>query len=150
MREARISRRCHADPLFCRSSSTRPSPGARNLLAQVELLPVASGFNSPIAVTGAGDGSGRLFIVGQAGVIRIWDGDAALAQPFLDISSLIDDEGGGQGLLGLGSIRSSSNGFYFVNYTYDPGAGRERTRIARYQVSSSEADVADEIGRAHV
>ena len=41
------------------------------------------------------------------------------------------------------SIRSSSDGFFFVNYTYDPGAGRDRTRIARYQVSSSEADVAD-------
>lgn len=68
--------------------------GAETLLSQVDLVPVASGFSSPIAVTGAGDGSGRLFIVEQAGLIRIWDGTAVLEPPFLDISGLVDDEGG--------------------------------------------------------
>ena len=118
--------------------------GAEILLSQVDLVPVASGFNSPIAVAGAGDGSGRLFIVEQAGVIRIWDGNAVLDQPFLDISGLVDDEGGEQGLLGLTLHPSySANGFFFVNYITDPGAGRDRTRIARYQVSSADSDVAD-------
>lgn len=118
--------------------------GAETLLSQVDLVPVTSGFNSPIAVTGAGGGSGRLFIVEQAGVIRIWDGNAVLDQPFLDISELVDDEGGEQGLLGLTFHPSySANGFFFVNYITDPGAGRDRTRIARYQVSSADSDVAD-------
>ena len=118
--------------------------GAGNLLAQLDLVAVASGFNSPIAVTGAGDGSGRLFIVEQAGVIRIWDGATVLLQPFLDISALVDDVGHEQGLLGLTFHPNySSNGFFFVNYITDPGLGLDRTRIARYQVSSTDSNVAD-------
>ena len=38
--------------------------------AQVQLVPVASGLASPVFVAGAHDGTRRLFIVEQAGVIR--------------------------------------------------------------------------------
>ena len=120
------------------------SPASEPLVAQVGLVSVSSGFSSPIGITGAGDGSGRLFIIEQAGVVRIWDGAAVLAQPFLDISELVDDVGNEQGLLGLAFHPNySSNGLLFVNYTYDPGSGNDRTRIARYRTSQIDTNVAD-------
>ena len=104
--------------------------------ADLQLATVVGGFTRPITITHAGDGSGRLFIVEQAGLIRIWDGTQLLATPFLDLTALVDDTGDEQGLLGLAFHPDYAvNGRFFVNYTYDPGAGLDRTRIARYQVS---------------
>ena len=57
---------------------------------------VADGFNQPVGVTGAGDGSGRLFVVEQAGVIEIVG-----VGPFLDITARVDSSANEQGLLGL-------------------------------------------------
>ena len=108
------------------------------------LVPVISGLISPVAVRHAGDGSGRLFIVEQAGVIRIWDGAQLLATPFLNISPIVDNGGNEQGLLGLAFHPDyETNGYFYVNYTYDPGASLDRTRIARYKVSAGNPDVAD-------
>ncbi len=99
----------------------------------------ASGFTSPVDVVSAGDGSNRLFIVEQGGLIRIWTGGQVLATPFLDVSSLVV-AGGEQGLLGLAFHPSYvSNGFFYVNYTR---AGDGNTVVARYQVSS-DPNVAD-------
>ena len=52
----------------CRSSiSFIPRP----LLAQIQLTPVVSGLASPVFLGNAGDGSNRLFIVEQAGIIKV-------------------------------------------------------------------------------
>lgn len=107
------------------------------------LVPYISGLNSPVAVRNAGDGSGRLFIVEQAGIIRIWDGLALVPTPFLNITGIVES-GGEQGLLGLAFHPDyQNNGYFYVNYTYDPGPGLDRTRIARYSVSAGNPDVAD-------
>ena len=67
----------------------------------LQLAEVASGLNSPLAIRHAGDGSGRLFIVERAGVIKILDHDGTLLPtPFLDIRAVVKS-GGEQGLLGL-------------------------------------------------
>ena len=110
------------------------------------LAPLISGLNSPVAVRHAGDGSGRLFIVEQGGVIRTWDGTAMLPTPFLNITSAVLS-GGERGLLGLAFHPDyGNNGFFYVNYTYDfdpTGSVDDRTRIARYSVSAGNPDVAD-------
>lgn len=112
------------------------------------LEPVASGLNDAVVVTNAGDGSQRLFIVEQEGVIRILDlaTGSLLPTPFLDISGLVDDTGGEQGLLGLAFHPDyASNGQFYVNYTYDtnPPNGPDRTRIAMYQASIGNPNIAD-------
>src|SRR5210317_1453555 len=54
---------------------------------QIGLEVVAEGLTAPVFLTHSGDGSGRLFIVDQAGQIRVVKDDVLLPLPFLDISS---------------------------------------------------------------
>jgi len=97
--------------------------------AQLTRVTVASGLSGPVYVTHAGDDSGRLFVIEQAGRIRIVDaGGALLATPFLDITGPVRS-GGERGLLGLAfhpdyavEGADGENKFY-VYYTGDVGAG---------------------------
>jgi len=113
----------------------------------LELELLTSGLANPVGITNAGDGSNRLFIVEQEGVIRIYDleTDTLLATPFLDISALVDNQGNEQGLLGLAFHPNyESNRQFYVNYTYDPsGSNDDRTRVAMYQASVGNPNIAD-------
>jgi Glucose / Sorbosone dehydrogenase len=108
--------------------------------AQVRLIPIASGLNSPLFVSGAHDGTRRLFIVEQAGVIRVMPVGGSSMATFLDIRSKIrlDDE---QGLLGLAfhPFYSSNRRFYVYYTRVADGA----IVVAEYQASASNRDGAD-------
>jgi glucose/arabinose dehydrogenase len=108
----------------------------------VSLEPAWRGLSKPLGLTNAGDGSGRLFVVEQGGLIRIIADDAVRQAPFLDLRSQVSDIGTGyseRGLLGLVFHPNyRSNGFFFVNYTDRQG----HTQIVRYRVSS-DPNVAD-------
>ena len=84
---------------------------------------VASGFSRPILATHAPDGSDRLFVVEQAGRIRIIGPDGTVgSQDFLDLGTtgldLVSPFGGEQGLLGLAFHPGHAcNGRFFVHYT---------------------------------
>jgi len=100
---------------------------------EIELEPVIAGLDRPVAITHAGDGSGRLFITLLGGQILIFDGRQVLAQPFLDISSLIT-VGGERGLFSVAFHPDyTNNGWLFVDYTDLNG----NTTIARYSVSTN-------------
>jgi glucose/arabinose dehydrogenase len=115
-------------------------PGGWTLGTQL----VTGGLTQPVGIAHAGDGSGRLFLIERAGVIRIWDGVSLLPAPFLDVSALVDPTGPEQGLLGLAFHPDyETNGFFYIDYTRDPGPGLDRTVVARYQVSAGDPDVAD-------
>jgi uncharacterized repeat protein (TIGR01451 family) len=114
--------------------------------AAIQLQSIATGLSAPVAVANAGDGSGRLFIVEQPGVIRIYDGTQVLPTPFLDITGLVSG-GGERGLLGLAFHPGyPTTPFFYVNYTCAPGtpscAAEGDTVIARFQVSA-DPNVAD-------
>ncbi len=88
---------------------------------EIALHIVANGLISPVGLTHAGDGSGRLFVVDQAGFIRIIEDGNLLATPFLDLTSTIIglnaffDE---RGLLGLAFHPDYiNNGRFFVRYS---------------------------------
>lgn len=90
--------------------------------AEIVVEPVVSGLSNPVAITHAGDGSGRLFVTLQAGQVLVWDGSQLLFPPFLDISSLVLS-GGERGLLSVAFHHDyETNGFFFVNYTRAPTA----------------------------
>src|ERR1043166_5441641 len=52
-----------------------------------------SGVSSPVFVTGAGDGSGRLFVVEQHGLIKVVDA-AGKVTTFLDAKAVVGRAGG--------------------------------------------------------
>src|SRR5688572_17537710 len=68
--------------------------------AQIELVPVVSGLSSPVFVGHADDNLNRLFIVEQAGIIKVLQPGATVPTTFLDIRTRIL-AGGERGLLGL-------------------------------------------------
>ena len=117
------------------------APSARN----IRLTTVASGFERPLYVTHAGDGSGRLFVVEQGGKIWIARAGAKSALPFLDVSHLISPvaltgEYTERGLLGLAFHPDyKNNGLLFINYTDLNGD----TVVARYRVSAEDPDLVD-------
>ena len=119
----------------------------------VGLRLIADGFTSPVALVEAPDGSGRRFVVDQAGVIRIITAAGnLLPQPFLDLRSRIVplmpafDE---RGVLGLAfHPRYVDNGRFFVYYSAPlrPGApaGYNHTaRVSEFRVSAADANRGD-------
>src|SRR5262245_34829370 len=113
----------------------------------IQLIPFASGFSSPLDVVSAGDS--RLFVVEQGGHIKVVQNDGTvLGTDFLDVSSLIAF-GGEQGLLGLVFHPDYfSNGFFYIDYTDLAGD----TQIVRYTVSGSPltSNVANPLDRQSV
>src|SRR6185437_8491454 len=83
----------------------------------------------------------RLFIVERGGRIKIinLDSGQVLPTPFLAVSSQILTDGE-RGLLGLAfDPNFATNGFFYVNLINGSG----NTEIRRYQVSSSNPNIAD-------
>jgi glucose/arabinose dehydrogenase len=116
-------------------------PAGASLCAGEEPLTtirVASGLNKPVYATHAPNDFDRIFIVEQAGRIKILSGGTLLETPFLEIIKKVRS-GGEQGLLGLAFHPSyPDNGFFYVDYTNKSGD----TVIARYRVSDK-SDIAD-------
>ncbi len=121
------------------------SPSSAEVPGDLSLEMVAGGFSRPVAVVGSGDGNDRLFVVEQSGRILVVDEGEVLGTPFLDIASQVESSSSEQGLLGLAFHPDySANGYFFVNYTYDPaGAGPDVTRISRFEVSADNSNRAD-------
>ena len=135
------------------AGSAAPVRGQEADSPAVGLRLVADGFTSPVALVEAPDGSGRRFVVDQAGVIRILTaGGNLLPEPFLDLRSRIVplmpafDE---RGVLGLAFHPGyAGNGRFFVYYSAPlrPGgpAGYDHTaRVSEFRVSAANANRAD-------
>lgn len=102
---------------------------------------VVSGLDHPVHVTHAGDGSGRLFIVEQRGIIRIVKNGSLLSTSFLDITDRVE-YGGEQGLLSVAFPPDyASRKHFYVNYTGKPDGN---TRVSRFSASGDAANPASE------
>jgi glucose/arabinose dehydrogenase len=122
---------------------SKPRPAIDPARIQFEL--VASGLTSPVGVTNAGDGSGRLFIVEQTGSIRVVKNGALLPTPFLTLGADLVS-GGERGFLSLAFDPGyPTNGYFYVLYTaIRPGdAGGSILTLKRYHVFSGNPDLAD-------
>lgn len=102
--------------------------------------PVVDGLSKPLGLAHARDGSGRLFVVEQAGRIWIIQDGQLNPRPFLDIRWQVGSSGFEQGLLGLAfHPLYAENGYFYVNYT----KRNDDSVVARFQVSQKDAFQAD-------
>jgi glucose/arabinose dehydrogenase len=109
---------------------------------QIALEERLTGFERPVQLIHAGDGSGRLFVVEQEGRIKVISGGQVLAAPFLDIASRVSCCGE-RGLLGLAFPPGYAvSARFYVNYTDTAGD----TVVSRFAVGSdpNRADSASE------
>lgn len=116
-------------------TGTTFDPSALTLRVEV----ISGGLEDPVDVAVPGDGSGRVFVVEQAGRIRTIRDGALVETPFLDIRGRIAS-GGERGLLGL----AFHPGFpddprFFVNYTDLDGD----TVVAEYRLDEADPETGD-------
>lgn len=107
----------------------------------IELLPYASGFSSPIDIANAGDP--RLFVVERAGTIKVIEqSGVVISFPFLDITDRVHFTGGQseQGLLSLTFHPDYfMNGFFYVHYI----RSNDNSVISRFQVDPQNPNIAN-------
>jgi len=150
-------------PLTDLTASPTPDPGvtatlppASPVVSDAKTFPdptaykwtnIVSGFNSPVDIQFPDDGSGRLFVVEQAGRILIVEKGQIIAPAFLDIRDRVGSAGNEQGLLGLAFHPDfKDNPYFYVNYIDQNG----NTVIARFQANGDTADAASEKDLLHV
>lgn len=132
--------------LYLHLCSTQTLRKTKGLCTCVE--EIVSNFTDPLIIENAGDGSNRLFIGEQKGIIYVLDKHGSRKQnPFLDISNQIVT-GGERGFLGLAfHPKYERNRRFFVYYsskakpkdpTYDHVA-----RLCEFKTSSSNPNEAD-------
>lgn len=100
-------------------------------------------FTRPVDLQHPGDGTNRLFLVEQAGIIHMFENrpDVIETGVFLDIRDRVNDQGNEEGLLGLAFHPDfEDNGYFYVDYT---AASPRRSVIARYRVDPGDPNRAD-------
>ncbi len=93
---------------------------------------IVKGLRSPTAIVDPGDGSGRLFVLEENGLIRTLQGGAILPEPFFDLKDRViqETENYEQGLLGLAFHPNfEENGYFYVFYV----DYQENSVISRFQ-----------------
>jgi len=129
---------------------------AQSVPADLTLETVTDQVEAPIGVRAPNDGSGRLFVMSQAGTIRVIKNGTLLATPFLTVPVTYPGSGGTSGLLGLafhpnyGKPGLPHNDEFYVVSMRPPGCTPAGTCLGsgpdevleRYTVSA-DADVAN-------
>ena len=128
----------------CSSGPDGPTPpdgngdGDGELSLAVET--VVEGLARPTYLT-APDGDERLFVLEQAGRVRVVRDGELLTTPYLDIAGAVDDGGNEQGLLGMAFHPDfGANGRFYLDFTVAPSGD---TRVVRYTVADPGADAAE-------
>ena len=121
--------------------------GNDNSSGQIELRTMAAGLVSPVGMVPDPDGSGRLMVLDQIGLVRIIDEDGELLEaPFLDVRDrLVDlsDDFDERGLLGMAFHPDYFvNGRFFIFYTAPPGPTTpegfdSQSHISEFSVSAN-------------
>ena len=124
-----------------------------NILPRLRLELVAEGFTSPVMLVEPEDGSQRLFVVDQVGIIWIVSAGKRIEKPFLDLrdhivelNSFYDE----RGLLGLAFHPDfATNGHFYVSYSGALQAGLSPTEwdhttyISEFTVSANDPNQAN-------
>jgi len=116
---------------------------------QIRLEQIATNVVSPVAMANAGDGTNRLFICEQHGVIRIIKNEKLLDIPFLDIREKIIKQFNSyseRGLLGIAfhpQYRSIRKFYVYYSASSKTKGSDHKSIVAEFQVSLANNDIAD-------
>ncbi|MBS3944441.1 MAG: PQQ-dependent sugar dehydrogenase [Melioribacter sp.] len=118
--------------------------GCNSNKAQLQITPAFPNlsFEQPVDIQHPGDGSNRLFVVSQPGIIYLFENNnnTTIKKVFLDIRDKVLF-GGEQGLLGIAFHPDyKTNGYFYINYTT---SNPRRSIVSRFRVSNNDPDVAD-------
>src|SRR6187399_2333630 len=102
-------------------------------------------FSNPVEFVNAGDGSNRLFILQQNGMVYVINNSPAtsLKKIFINLTSKVTQGGAETGLLGMAFHPNyENNRYFFVSYTFDSTGNPSRTwsRISRFTTSAENPD----------
>lgn len=132
-----------------RSQSDPTAASQSNLYLKL----IAKGFTAPVEIISPDDGSGRIFIVDQAGLINVLTSNGTLLKsPFLDLRSRMIALSSGyeeRGLLGLAfhpDFKENGRIFVFYSTPLRPRApqGWDHTdRLSEFNISRDDLDRAD-------
>ena len=114
---------------------------------EIALVKIADGFNDPVNVTSANDGTGRIFVVERVGRIKIVSQEGEVnEEPFLDLTAvnplgnIVQHQFVEQGLYSVAFHPNfQENGFIYVHYASLPFNGDGM--IARITVDPASPDV---------
>lgn len=124
-------------------SSTGPEdPGQDGSVAVTEAYPGRS-FQRPVGIYVPPDGTGRLFVLEQAGIVRVFPDDPGTSgsEVFLDLRDRVNDGGNEEGLLGLAFHPDfATNGRFYLDYT---ASGPRRTVVAEFRLDLSDPNRGD-------
>ncbi len=104
---------------------------------------IITGLSAPLDIVNAHDGSNRLFIVQQGGVVKVYNGTTT--SNFIDLGpsgANIISTGGERGLLSMAfhpGFNGTSNRYFFVYYTDLSG----NVALSRYQTVSGNSNLGD-------
>jgi glucose/arabinose dehydrogenase len=119
----------------CAGEEPAPTPPLTTSPERLELVEVASGFSAPIQVVG-GAQPGVLYVLEQAGTIRVLTDSGIDPKPFLDIRNEVT-AGGEQGLLALAlHPRFPEDPRFYVHYSNREGD----TRVVEYRAGDAGAE----------
>jgi len=107
-------------------------------------FPSLPSFVFPVELVHADDGTNRLFVVQQRGIIYVFENfpDVSTRKVFLNLSDRVSQSGSETGLLGLAFHPDyPDSGYLYLNYT-SSSSGSLRSTVARYTVSSANPDSA--------
>jgi hypothetical protein len=115
--------------------------GALAFGQEARLVEIASGFARPVDIQQPDDGTNRLFIVEQAGTVRVIRDGAVVNIPVLDIRDRVTVIGGGdeRGLPGLASRLDFRTNSILLNIQTVSGT----TTVSRFRMNAAGADTAD-------
>lgn len=110
-------------------------------------FPNLTGFEFPVELVNAYDGTNRMFVVEQKGKIQVFNNSPSVStkKTFIDLSSIIDYVPYLTGLLGLTFHPNYENNRYFyVHYVFDSTGGPtgKWIRVSRFTASPTNPDSA--------
>src|SRR6185369_14416297 len=107
---------CGGDNRSSSQDAVNPGPPPIPAPPQLALAPFVTGLTNLVGLEQPDDGSGRMFVVEQQGVIRIIQNGSLLPTPFLDITSKVNFVSE-SGLVGVTFHPGyAQSGLFYVNY----------------------------------